>query len=331
MRFKDICVYGFNYLGGLNYLRKRNNLPTILFWHGVEKDNLLHQSVELESIPESIFVKQLKYLKKYFEVISLDEFYYRYITSSFKGRELVITFDDGYRNNLTCAAPILYELKLPFTVFISTEHIETNERFPASIPRLVLLGGQLDSIDVPSIKYRRQMSNDEDRLSVAFDLEERIKKFSHDVVKEICFELQSNISRNDYLSLLERFPAGTPMSWNEVEELSGIGATIGSHCMDHFICHENQTNEEIYLQLKNSKNIIEDKIKKTCDYFAYPNGGFTDISNQYVSELGYKMGFSAKRFDYRTMNNVSSCFPRQNTTKEYQKFKILTSYKNGTL
>lgn len=35
------------------------------------------------------------------------------------GRGLAITFDDGYRDNLTVAAPLLIEAKLPFSVFVT--------------------------------------------------------------------------------------------------------------------------------------------------------------------------------------------------------------------
>jgi peptidoglycan/xylan/chitin deacetylase (PgdA/CDA1 family) len=39
------------------------------------------------------------------------------------GRGLAITFDDGYRDNLTVAAPLLIEAKLPFTVFVTPDFV----------------------------------------------------------------------------------------------------------------------------------------------------------------------------------------------------------------
>ena len=37
---------------------------------------------------------------------------------------LSITFDDGFANNLYLAAPILIELGIPFTVFVTTDHLK---------------------------------------------------------------------------------------------------------------------------------------------------------------------------------------------------------------
>jgi peptidoglycan/xylan/chitin deacetylase (PgdA/CDA1 family) len=76
------------------------------------------------------FSAHLDYLQRHYHVISLRD----YMKARLEGRALpdysvVLTFDDGYRNFLTAAAPRLAERKMPASVFIITDCVrEGGER-----------------------------------------------------------------------------------------------------------------------------------------------------------------------------------------------------------
>jgi peptidoglycan/xylan/chitin deacetylase (PgdA/CDA1 family) len=58
----------------------------------------------------------------------------------YQGDVVGITFDDGYRDNLYTAAPILYKYQIPFTVFVVTDPVKSGDPLflaPADIRRLV--------------------------------------------------------------------------------------------------------------------------------------------------------------------------------------------------
>ncbi len=55
---------------------------------------------------------------------------------------LAITFDDGYKDSLTSAAPILAALNLPMTVFMTTAHLGKNSRLYLSAAELKTLASQ---------------------------------------------------------------------------------------------------------------------------------------------------------------------------------------------
>ena len=60
------------------------------------------------------------------------------------GHRVAITFDDGYLDNLEVAAPILNELKLPFTVFVTSEFVRSGKGgflSPAALRNLATLPG----------------------------------------------------------------------------------------------------------------------------------------------------------------------------------------------
>src|SRR5690606_1767908 len=45
-------------------------------------------------------------------------------------RSFVVTFDDGYANNLLYAAPVLERFRTPATVFLATRYLDAAEPFP---------------------------------------------------------------------------------------------------------------------------------------------------------------------------------------------------------
>jgi peptidoglycan/xylan/chitin deacetylase (PgdA/CDA1 family) len=70
------------------------------------------------------FEKHLDFLRRRYHVISLRE----YLDARLEGRRLpphsvVLTFDDGFRNFLTAAAPCLAERSMPASIFLITDHM----------------------------------------------------------------------------------------------------------------------------------------------------------------------------------------------------------------
>lgn len=45
-------------------------------------------------------------------------------------KTFVVTFDDGYANNVTQALPVLEELAIPATIFLATAYLDTDQPFP---------------------------------------------------------------------------------------------------------------------------------------------------------------------------------------------------------
>ncbi len=74
------------------------------------------------------FEREVKILKKFFNVITLDDVY-EYIQGkrSFDKPSVVITFDDGYLDNFVYAYPILKKHKLKATIFPITSRINQTD------------------------------------------------------------------------------------------------------------------------------------------------------------------------------------------------------------
>ncbi len=319
---KNIIKKNFLYFKGDSLLRKINRTPRIIFWHGVDEN--IDRYIEAETFDFESFKKQISYLKKKFEIISMDEFYTRFQNKTFTNNEMVLTFDDGYANNLYVVSPYLKKLSIPFTVFVSTEHIEKGELFPTSIARMILLGTELKNVSIPSLSInKKNISNKIDKEDLYQIIITQLKSRPLEDVKAIVNDLISNLSSEEYEVLKKKFKTTKPMSWEEVIKLHQSGATIGSHCKYHICCHTNQAEQEVRKQIIESKNILEEKLQTECKYFAYPNGNYTPASNLFVKEAGYAMGFSTEKNKRIEDTTDVSIIPRIGVPLNINTFKII--------
>lgn len=322
-KFTDLFSYFFVSFKGDSLLRNMNRTPRVLFWHGV--DNKINKDVETEVFEIKVFEKQIAYLNEHFEIISIEEFEKRFLDNSFTNREVVLTFDDGYANNLHIVEPILNKYALPFTVFISTEHITTGDFFPTSVNRIITKGAGLKTVNIPSQGLHFVLDNNQNINNTTDHISKLLKTRPLEEVREITNDLINNVSEERWLKLREKFESVRPMNWDEVKELSSrSNVTIGSHCMWHICCHSNHSELDIKQQIELSKKNIEEKLDRECKYFAYPNGDFTEYSNILVAK-NYSMGFSTKPYRIDSESTLET-IPRIGVPSSFNKFKILINH-----
>ena len=85
------------------------------------------------------------------------------------------------------------------------------------------------------------------------------------------------------------------MKWEQVQEMYRNGFDIGSHTVNH-IDLGNCSPHSAYLELTESKIVIEEKLKAPVYHFAYPFGGkyqITDENKKIVRDCGYHCCLSA--------------------------------------
>lgn len=243
-------------------LLKRTDRCSILIYHGVEPrpDNYHHNFIGLDA-----FARQMRYLKNKFKVIPLSEAIARLKEKRpFAGHSVVITFDDGYRNVLTQAYPVLKRLGLPFTVFLTTDYVSGVRR--AWWDRLSEIIAAADNLD--------------DKRGCFLAAREKLLNMPL-------------ADQEKYLSdLAGRAPAGTKndeshafMSWDEVRALVlDPLVEIGSHTLSHPVMSRLDL-AKARAELAGSKNMIEEKIGRPVSTFAYPYGPRSSYSEQVITEV----------------------------------------------
>lgn len=103
-----------------------NRSIAVLMYHSIayEKGNELR-------VPKESFRQQMKYLKdNQYTTLTLDEFYDFLINNKpVPNKSVIITFDDGYRDNYENAYPILKEFGFNATIFVITAAINNEEDY----------------------------------------------------------------------------------------------------------------------------------------------------------------------------------------------------------
>ncbi len=82
------------------------------------------------SVSPKIFERQMHYLANNFNVTSLDLAVQTLFNNKKNSNSVVVTFDDGYLDNLEYALPILEEYNIPATIFITTDFCEQTASHP---------------------------------------------------------------------------------------------------------------------------------------------------------------------------------------------------------
>jgi peptidoglycan/xylan/chitin deacetylase (PgdA/CDA1 family) len=107
------------------YMRPRHTVP-VLMYHSITEDTQSSLSVSPEN-----FKKQIAYLERSgYSVISLDELVKGIVKGErFSNKQVVLTFDDGFRDNYINAFPVLAKHGMPATIFIATDYIGENPEY----------------------------------------------------------------------------------------------------------------------------------------------------------------------------------------------------------
>jgi len=238
-----------------------------------------------------------------------------------ESRQVVLTFDDGYKNNLSIVAPLMKAWNLPFTIFVSTRHISDGLRFPTYYIRVAMLHSERPYVYLSSVQRSFDLTTRKKRLAAAGTIAEIAKRAPLELVKCITTECIDQLGSEKWAELNAQFISDEPMSWDDVIRTTSMGATIGSHCHDHCILHSNQSEQEVHRQLNNSKAAVEKHVAG-CKYMAYPNGRADDVSGVAYSaakSAQFRMAFTT--FGGDVAPDVD-CFlaPRMFAVPEYEEF-----------
>ena len=290
-------------LSGFLYFRHYRNKHkiTVLMLHGVMHK---HKNITWEPLRPQISPNELK---RVFEILSC---YYQFITVDqcidmleekipIINNGLLMTFDDGYRNNIDYALPICEMFGIKPVLFVSTSHVDSGlpfwfDRLDYALQQNM---GKLISFSFEGNKYTFDATS-RDALRVSF------QKFRDDCKLNFTDDIAMNQLFNALSEMLEMKGGkalsdiclnddwSAVVSWDNLREVVKKGRLdVASHSVDHWRL-DRLSKKQILLQLSESKKRIEQELGISCNYFCYPNGDYSREAMDLIKKSRYRAAFS---------------------------------------
>ena len=166
-----------------------------------------------------------------------------------------ITFDDGWKENISNVIPIIEKFNIPVTFFISTEPVENVGSFWWTIAQRYK-----EHLPLP---YRKD-------VSMLWKIEEHKRRSLLDGLKKI----YSGESVREAMTV------------QDVKDIANLPQiTIGCHTVNH-VATPNCTSTELEFEISASKATIENWIGKEVKYFAYPGGKYDGRERMILEKFG---------------------------------------------
>lgn len=262
------------YVLGVGALVRRDGRARIVMLHGTPRG----RAAALERL--------LRYMKRTFEVVALERLV-RDIASGepHRRRPLAITFDDGLRNNVEVAYPILRRLGLPATFFVCPQLVEE----------------------------RRWLWNHEARARLRFlrrpeDWVEAMKLMP--LEERRSEEAKLRAETRAWRPTEEERHAYDLATWEELRALDPHFVAIGSHTLTHPVL-PSLPDAALERELGESRRMLEEKLGRPVASFAYPNGDYdarvlSGVQRHYGIAVTVERGFVRAGADPLRLPRISA-------------------------
>jgi peptidoglycan/xylan/chitin deacetylase (PgdA/CDA1 family) len=278
-----------------------------------------HRVTRLDSDPECLsvepdrFKEHLDVLRRDFHVLALRDLQRRLDDGAVPKKAVVITFDDGYADNLLCAKPLLEQRDTPATCFVTSGKLDQRSEFwwdelarlllePAAVPDLL-------SVDVDGTRHSWSMRDDASARPAARDDSSGawnvLKAAEASPRQKAYMELAAILRTRDAKtqdSVMQQLAAwaGTdravrethrPMRPEEVARLHEGGLIdVGAHTVTHPVLSAHSQDAQ-RREIETAKQQLEGILNRRVSAFAYPFGARGDYSANTV-EIVRTAGFA---------------------------------------
>jgi peptidoglycan/xylan/chitin deacetylase (PgdA/CDA1 family) len=185
-------------------------------------------------------------------------------------RSVVVTFDDGYRDNLHVAKPLLEQYEIPATVFVVSGYVDSDRDFWWD--ELAQLSGRTSLPELANDRAAR----------------ERLRSLPSSQRLDALDALWERAG-------LTRPPATLVSTGREIASLEETGLIeVGGHTATHAWL-PGLTSEEQADEIASGKSALDELLGRPTESFAYPHGEFAPVTPGLVRDLGFRRACAGMR------------------------------------
>jgi peptidoglycan/xylan/chitin deacetylase (PgdA/CDA1 family) len=263
------------------------------------------------------------------DIITLDEMHRR-LSEGYSGRRFVcVTIDDGYRDTLNWAYPILKQHDIPFTLYIPTSFpdrlgelwwlaleavVARNERIG------LVIDGKDQRFDCHTVEEKRLVYASLYEWLRRLDTEEELRR----VIRDLSARHQVDIAA---------FCDELCMTWDELTVLAADPlVTIGAHTVNHVMLKKT-SEKAARSEMEMSRSVIEASLGVRPQHLAYPVGDKTSAGPRefrLAAELGFKTAVTTRPgVIFPQHQQHLTALPRISLNGEYQRMRYVRVLMSG--
>ncbi|HEX8036885.1 MAG TPA: polysaccharide deacetylase family protein [Ktedonobacterales bacterium] len=239
---------------------------------------------------------QLLYLRRHYRVMHLEEALDELYTSSSAVKRssdrrtpLVLTFDDGYRDNYTVAYALARELQIPLTIFLIPGYVDSGDHFWWLEGERLARRAQVHEATIEGRTYH--LDSDKERQQLAHAIDAHVRYASTVAEREAFLASVREVLAIPSSVGIEEQQA-MPLTWDEVQEMEASGwVSFGAHTLHHPVLACLTDRREVQHEVGGCRMEVEQHLGHPVRTFAYPIGKLEHIGDEglrAVREAGYK-------------------------------------------
>lgn len=262
-------------------MARRQGCARILMYHGTAADGA------------PALAAQLRYLARNFRIVSLAAMVDRLSRQGAAApNEIVLTFDDGLRNNFTVVYPLLRQLRVPATFFVCPELIGSGQWLWNHEARCRLQTLNREALTELRSRLLAANISVEGMVEWIKTLKPQQRRWAEDLIRQATPDFRPTAAQNEAYDI---------MTWEELSALDSTLITIGSHTLTHPIL-TTLTAAEIDFELRESRRLLEQRLKREIQFFCYPNGSYDErvyqaVKNNYRAAVTTEIGVLRRKRD----------------------------------